>query len=72
MIVLAGADLVLPDRVVQGGALVVDGERIVAIEPVAVDPAGAEVRSLTGHVVVPGFLDVHVHGVAGADVLDGP
>jgi N-acetylglucosamine-6-phosphate deacetylase len=72
MIVLAGADLVLPDRILQGGSLLVDGERIVAIEPVAVDPAGAEVRSLAAHVIVPGFLDVHVHGVGGTDVLDGP
>ena len=72
MIVLAGADLVLPDRVLPGGSLLIDGERVVGIEPRLVRPDGATVRRLEGHIVVPGFLDVHVHGVAGTDVLDGP
>ena len=73
MIVLAGADLVLPDRVLPGGSLVIDDGRIVAIEPRAIDgPAGATRVDLTGHLVMPGFVDVHVHGVDGIDVLDGP
>ena len=73
MIVLAGADLVLPDRVLHGSSLVLDGERIVAIEPRVIDtPAGATRVDLAGCVVVPGFIDVHVHGVEGHDVLDGP
>lgn len=73
MIVLAGADVVLPDRVLPGGAVIVDGDRIAAIDarPGGV-PAGAEHVDVTGHVIVPGFVDVHVHGVEGHDVLDGP
>ena len=73
MIVLAGADIVLPDRVLAGGSLILDGTRITAIEPHAIDtPAGALRLDLSGHIVVPGFIDVHVHGVAGHDVLEGP
>jgi N-acetylglucosamine-6-phosphate deacetylase len=30
------------------------------------------VIDLSGHTIVPGFVDVHVHGVEGIDVLDGP
>lgn len=71
MIVLAGADIVLPDRVLSGGSLVIEGDRIVAIESSVVDPEGAERVDLTGSVIVPGFIDVHVHGVEGVDVLDG-
>jgi N-acetylglucosamine-6-phosphate deacetylase len=72
MIVLAGADIVLPDRVQSGGSIVIEGARIVAIEPREVDaPAGATLVDLTGRLVVPGFVDVHVHGVGGHDVLDG-
>jgi len=42
MIVLAGADLVLPDRVVPAGSLVIDAGRILAIESRSIDgPAGA-------------------------------
>ena len=72
MIVLAGADLVLPDRVVPGGSLVIHDGRIEAIEPRVIDaPAGATLVDLTGHLIVPGFVDVHIHGLEGLDVLDG-
>lgn len=73
MIVLAGADLVLPDRVVPGGSLVIHDGRIEAIESrVIAAPDGATLVDLTGHVIVPGFVDVHIHGIEGLDVLDGP
>jgi N-acetylglucosamine-6-phosphate deacetylase len=66
------ADLVLPDRVLSGQTLVVEGDRIVEIgsgpRALALDERRVD-RS--GHVVVPGFIDVHVHGVDGRDVLDG-
>ena len=72
MIVLAGADLVLPDRVVPAGTLVLREGRIETVESRVVDwPAGATRIDLTGHTIVPGFVDVHVHGVEGFDVLDG-
>lgn len=74
MIVLAGANLVLPDRVQPAGTLIIDDHgRIEAIEPRVVDgPAGATRIDLAGRLIVPGFIDVHVHGVEGIDVLDGP
>lgn len=34
--------------------------------------AGVEHFDLRNHFVVPGFIDVHVHGVEGLDSLDGP
>src|SRR4029453_17799610 len=73
MIVLAGADLVLPDRLQRGGCLIIDGNRIVGIEPRDIDgPQGATRVDLRGHLIVPGFIDVHVHGIEGIDILDGP
>ncbi len=72
MIVLAGADLVLPDRVVERGTLIIHDGRIEAVEPRVVDgPAGAARIDYSGHTIIPGFIDVHVHGVEGIDVLDG-
>ena len=72
MIALSGADLVLPDRVVRGGSIVIDQGRIAAIEPRAIDAAaGRTVIDLSNHTIAPGFVDVHVHGIAGIDVLDG-
>jgi N-acetylglucosamine-6-phosphate deacetylase len=63
VIVLSGADLVLPDRIVPAGTLVIDGERIADIRPDGT-------ASLRGHTIVPGLIDVHVHGVDGVDSLD--
>ena len=71
MIVLAGGDLVLPDRVQPNGSVVIDDGLIVAVEASPVHPAGADVVDVRGRLVAPGFIDVHVHGVAGHDTLDG-
>ena len=75
MIVLSGADLVLPGGVQSGGTLVIDGERIVDIQSGAMGAMGATGATgavdLRGHVVLPGFIDVHVHGLDGLDTLDG-
>jgi N-acetylglucosamine-6-phosphate deacetylase len=65
MIVLSGADLVLPDRILSSGTLVIDNGRIVDIR-------GETSGTLHNHYIVPGFIDVHVHGIGGVDVLDGP
>jgi N-acetylglucosamine-6-phosphate deacetylase len=71
MIVLAGADLVLSDRIMTGGSIVLDDSRIVAIDSrERVEPAGAHVVDVRDHYVVPGFVDVHVHGLLGRDTLD--
>ena len=76
MIRLSGADLVLPDRVLAGGTLVLDGERIADIRPSGhtSDDGGNAAYSLSlevhDHYVVPGFIDVHVHGLEGIDTLD--
>ena len=71
MIVLSGADIVLPDRVLGPGTLVLDGEQIVDITPGTRAAVGSEDHfELSGYLVVPGFIDVHVHGVDGTDTLD--
>src|SRR5881628_2951341 len=71
MIVLSGAALVLPDRLLSPGTLVIDEGRIAEIRPDP--PSGGHLQSLFafhGHYIVPGFVDVHVHGIEGVDALD--
>jgi N-acetylglucosamine-6-phosphate deacetylase len=69
MIVLSGASLVLPDRVLSPGTLVIEEGRIAEIRADA--PSGAHAAfAFHGHYIVPGFIDVHVHGVDGVDALD--
>jgi N-acetylglucosamine-6-phosphate deacetylase len=73
MIILSGADLVLPDRVLGPGTIVIEGGRIVEVRPGSMAPEPrASVVDLHGCLVVPGFIDVHVHGIDGHDVFDGP
>lgn len=72
MIALDGGDLVLPHGIVQGGGLVLDGTRIASVERRARErPPGATVVDVRDRYLVPGFIDVHVHGVDGYDTL-GP
>jgi len=67
---LAGGRLVLSDRQLEASLLFGAG-RIVAIEPVGDAGPPAPAIDVSGLLVVPGFVDGHVHGVAGTDVLDG-
>jgi imidazolonepropionase-like amidohydrolase len=51
---------VVAGRVVSPAVIVVDGERIVAVNPPA-RPAGAKTIALPGHTLLPGLMDAHVH-----------
>ncbi|MFE1247089.1 N-acetylglucosamine-6-phosphate deacetylase [Streptomyces sp. NPDC058741] len=66
-VVLSGATVVLPTGAVENGRLVVDGTRITATAP-----ANARFVDVTGHYVVPGFVDLHNHGGGGASFTSGP
>jgi N-acetylglucosamine-6-phosphate deacetylase len=69
MIVLSGAALVLPDRVLSPGTLVIEDGRIAEIR--SDTPSGGHTAfAFHGHYIVPGFIDVHAHGVDGVDTLD--
>ncbi|MGE4242323.1 N-acetylglucosamine-6-phosphate deacetylase [Ramlibacter sp.] len=51
------------------GALDIDGARIAAIRGDAIDEATA--RSNGGALLLPGFIDLHVHGGDGRDIMEG-
>lgn len=67
--VLAGARVVLPSGVVEGGRLTVEGSRIAANE--AAEHVSTATVDLAGHTVVPGFVDIHNHGGGGASFTSG-
>ena len=70
MIAVVGAHVVAADRVVPHGSVLIDGGRVVGIEAGRIDSPGLEQVAHPGCYLVPGFVDVHVHGVDGHDVLD--
>ncbi|SFE97958.1 N-acetylglucosamine-6-phosphate deacetylase [Streptomyces mirabilis] len=64
--VLAGARVVLPTGVVDDGRVIVDGTRIAGSAP-----SSARTLDLSGHWLVPGFVDLHNHGGGGASFTSG-
>ena len=52
------------------GVLLCEGERIKGFVKDEEIPAGAEVIDVQGNYVAPGFINVHIHGCAGADTMD--
>ncbi|MCY0947406.1 MULTISPECIES: N-acetylglucosamine-6-phosphate deacetylase [Streptomyces] len=64
--VLSGARVVLPTGTVANGRVIVDGDRIAGSAR-----EGADVLDLSGHWIVPGFVDVHNHGGGGASFTSG-
>jgi N-acetylglucosamine-6-phosphate deacetylase len=58
--------VVLPTGPVESGQVVVDGTRISATAP-----ENAQVVDVTGHYLVPGFVDLHNHGGGGASFTSG-
>jgi N-acetylglucosamine-6-phosphate deacetylase len=65
-LLLKNANVVLPDREVQGAAVLIEEGRIVSLEASQSD----EVLVLAGTTLLPGFIDVHIHGAVGVDVME--
>lgn len=60
-----------PQREIRGGVVIVDGGRISAVgarDEIVVPPDAKRVEA-RGVTLVPGFVDVHVHGAGGHDVM---
>ncbi len=62
--------VVLADRLLEGGHVAVADGRIAAVGTERPPPAD-EVIDLHGGYLAPGYVDLHVHGGAGADFMDG-
>jgi len=67
-----GGTIILADRLLHGGSITVEDSRITAVRPAAAPvPPTADIIDLHGGYLAPGFVDLHVHGGAGADFMDG-
>lgn len=74
-LLLKNGKIVLKDSVIEGNILIADGIIRDVIDKNNPAKAGLlEIENsidLNGKYVVPGFIDIHIHGSNGADVMDG-
>ena len=61
-------NVVLPDRVIENSSVTIHDETIVGID--SEYPSGFEKIDAKGGYILPGFIDIHVHGGGGADFMD--
>ncbi len=64
-------NLVLSDRILPRGTVQVVDDRIAAVGESVVEDGDVAVIDAGDGYIVPGFVDIHVHGGAGADFMDG-
>jgi N-acetylglucosamine-6-phosphate deacetylase len=70
--VFHGGTIVLEDRLLPEGSVIVEGDRIREVRPDAARAVGtADSIDLHGGYLVPGFVDLHIHGGDGSDFMDG-
>ncbi|MFC8347635.1 N-acetylglucosamine-6-phosphate deacetylase [Streptomyces sp. NPDC057280] len=65
-LILSGATVVLPTGTVQNGRVIIKGTRIAGSAP-----ENAQITDVTGHWLIPGFVDIHNHGGGGASFTSG-
>jgi N-acetylglucosamine-6-phosphate deacetylase len=69
-IVIVNGVILTPDEQISGHQVVIQGEKIVGI-----DPAGSiETEDISidarGKIIIPGLIDIHMHGANGFDCMD--
>ncbi|HVF43309.1 MAG TPA: N-acetylglucosamine-6-phosphate deacetylase [Pyrinomonadaceae bacterium] len=71
-LVLRGARVVTPERVVERADVYVERGRIARVSPEEsnADAPGADVLDTSGLTLYPGFVDVHIHGSVGVDLME--
>jgi N-acetylglucosamine-6-phosphate deacetylase len=70
--VLTG-NIVLPDQVLEGGVVIIDGEEISGVFSRGAAPPleGMTRHDCGSNYITPGLIDIHLHGAMGRDVIDG-
>lgn len=72
-LLIRNARVLTPLRLIEHGAVLISGDTITAVGPESeLDrPADAETLDADGQYVAPGFIETHVHGGGGGDIIDG-
>lgn len=62
--------VVLPDRVLEESGVLIEDGILTAVGTVTPDPDAAVVDA-GGNLILPGFIEAHLHGGGGSDFMDG-
>ncbi|MDN3018855.1 N-acetylglucosamine-6-phosphate deacetylase [Paenibacillus sp. BSR1-1] len=72
-ILLKGIRVYSDDQIIEDGYIKIENEKIIELGTLSelTNEDNYQIIELLGHFkAVPGFIDVHIHGVAGADTMD--
>lgn len=74
MLYIRCSTLILNNRLVQDGAILMDGQKIVAVGPRAIVPAPTAARQVDAHglIAAPGYIDWQLNGGFGEDFTENP
>ena len=67
-VIINNAKLVLKNEVLETGSLLIENGIIAGISASPI--AGSEALDAGGAVIMPGFIDIHIHGCCGIDFMD--
>ena len=68
---IINGSIMLRDKIITGGNLLVENDKIVAVTDREADFPDARIIDAKGQFVSPGFIDIHVHGGGDHDFMDG-
>ncbi len=70
-VLLRGARIIAPDYRLERGSILIRGGRIAQVSDSEISPKSAadSILDLSGLNLFPGFIDIHIHGAVGIDVM---
>lgn len=73
IIAFKNGKVVTSEKTIEQGVVLIEDEHIIAVgqkDKVKI-PRDVQIIDVSGKIIAPGFIDIHVHGGGGSDVLDG-
>ncbi|HEX5563310.1 MAG TPA: N-acetylglucosamine-6-phosphate deacetylase [Sporosarcina sp.] len=70
-LLIQNIQIAMPDGSVMKGEIIVENGKISSVSNVSIKDFNGERMDGQGCLVLPGFIDIHIHGADGADFMDG-